>query len=305
MAGVAAVDDVADDGVADLAGLVGGADDRDGARLEDALHRAQDLLAGEPGRRLGRREVQHEPQVGRHGAGGRGEHRVEVGLGDLGEVGDQVGEPGEDVGQPLAVHRRAAADPVQHLGGPGVAHLGQGVLAGDRGQAEGDVLEDLDQYAAQAEHHDLAEGGVGGGADDDLGAAADHLLDLHALDGGVGVVGAGVADDALVGGLDLLGGGQPHLNAAGLGLVQDVGGDDLGDDRQPQLHGQRDRFVGAGGQRLAGDRDSVGLGEDLALGRGQRAAVLGARPVQHRPYGVAVVAGGGFRGHVFRSLRSL
>ena len=72
------------------------------------------------------------------------------------------------------------------------------VLAGGR-EAEGDVLQHLDEDAAEAEGDELAEAGVGDRADDDLLAAGwQHLLHLHAVDLGVGFVALGVGDDGLV-----------------------------------------------------------------------------------------------------------
>ena len=44
------------------------------------------------------------------------------------------------------------------------------------------VLQDLDENAAEAEGDELAEAGVGDGADDDLLATHEHLLDLDADD---------------------------------------------------------------------------------------------------------------------------
>src|SRR5690606_9058265 len=60
---------------------------------------------------------------------------------------------------------------------------------------------------------------------------------------------------------------------------------------QAELDGGGDGLVGGGRQRLAGDRDAVGLGEGPALGGGERGAVLGAGPVQDRADRVPIVAG--------------
>ncbi len=51
-----------------------------------------------------------------------------------------------------------------------------------RREPEGDVLQHLDEYAAQPERDELAEHRVGDGADDHLLAAEEHLLHLHALE---------------------------------------------------------------------------------------------------------------------------
>src|SRR5690606_24034498 len=113
----------------------------------------------------------------------------------------------------------------------------------------------------------------------------------HAVDPGAGVVRAGVGDDPLVGLPHRLRGVQPDRHAAGVGLVQDVGGDDLGGHGQAELDGGGDGLVGGGRQRLAGDRDAVGRGEGPALGGGGRGAVRGAGPVQDRAGRVPIVAG--------------
>src|SRR6266446_2532091 len=71
----------------------------------------------------------------------------------------------------------------------------QCVVLGGGSETEGDVLQHLDQHAAEAERHELAERAVGDGADDDLGAAGQHLLDLDAFDLGVGFVFPGIGQN--------------------------------------------------------------------------------------------------------------
>ncbi len=72
------------------------------------------------------------------------------------------------------------------------------VLLGRGRKAEGDVLQDLDQHAAEAEGHKLAERSVGDRTDDDLLAAQQHLLDLNAFDLGIGFVLLGVGQNGRV-----------------------------------------------------------------------------------------------------------
>ena len=74
----------------------------------------------------------------------------------------------------------------------------QRIVLGRGREAEGDVLQHLDQHAAEAEGDQLAERAVGDRADDDLGAAGQHLLDLDALDLGVGLVLLGIRQNGLV-----------------------------------------------------------------------------------------------------------
>ena len=95
--------------------------------------------------------------------------------------------------------------PLQHLGRLDAVEHRERVVAGRGREPEGDVLQHLDEHAAEAERHELAERAVGDRADDDLGAALEHLLDLHAVDLGVGLVLLGVGEDGVVGLRDLLG----------------------------------------------------------------------------------------------------
>ena len=64
--------------------------------------------------------------------------------------------------------RLAAAHALQHLGRLDAVEHRQRVVAGRGREAEGDVLQHLDQHAAEAERDQLAERAVGDRADDDL-----------------------------------------------------------------------------------------------------------------------------------------
>ena len=80
----------------------------------------------------------------------------------------------------VAVDRVRAANALQHLRrGDAVEHR-QRVVVRRRRQAERDVLQDLDQHAAEAERDQLAERRIGDRADDHFLAALQHLLHLHA-----------------------------------------------------------------------------------------------------------------------------
>src|SRR3546814_5824426 len=72
-----------------------------------------------------------------------------------------------------AVDQRAALQFAQHRVGVGFC---------DRADAEGNVLQDLDQDAAQPDHDHRAELRVAEAADHDLLAGWDHLLDQPAFD---------------------------------------------------------------------------------------------------------------------------
>src|SRR3954453_10706806 len=94
-------------------------------------------------------EVDDEAGVDGGRAALGGEDRVEVDLGDLREVGDELGDRLDDVGQPLDVDAGPAAHAVQDLRRlDAVDHL-EGGLARHRREAERHVAQDLDQDAAE------------------------------------------------------------------------------------------------------------------------------------------------------------
>jgi len=209
------------------------------------------------------------------------EDRVEVDLGDLREVGDELGDRLDDVRQALDVHARAAADAVEDLrGADAVDHLERG-LARDRREAERHVAQDLDEDAAEAERHDRAERRVLDRADEHLGALRQHLLDLHAGDPRVGLVGLRVLDDGVEALADLVARAQADEHALGLRLVEDVGRDDLGDHGIAHVLGQGHRLVRGRGEPLARYRDAVCVGDALGLRCAQRLAAVGADLVEH------------------------
>ncbi len=120
----------------------------------------------------------------------------------------------------------------------------QGIVPGCGRETEGNVLQHLDQHAAEAERHQLAERAVGDGADDDLGAAGQHLLDLDALDLGVSLILLGIGEDGLVGLFRIRRGLDADHDAAGFGLVENVRRDDLHHHRE--THARRE-IGGLGG----------------------------------------------------------
>ena len=232
---VAAVDQVLHHRVADLAVLGGGADHGNRLRLHDAVHRRDDFL----GRARRRARLVVEVDDDAHVGGDRvllgGEHRIEIEFDDFLEIADELRHLDDDVGQRLAIDRIAAAHALEHVMGLDAVEHRQGVVLGRGRETEGDVLEHLDQHAAEAEGHQLAERSIGDRADDDFGAAGQHLLDLDAFDLGVGLVLLGVGQNGRVVRLDIGGGLDAHHHAAGFGLVQDVRRDDLHDHREAHV----------------------------------------------------------------------
>ena len=108
----------------------------------------------------------------------------------------------------------------------------------------------------------------------DFLAALDHLLDLHADDLGVGLVLLRVGDDLLVGGGGFVRALHAHDHAAGFGLVQDVGRDDLHHDRETHGDGELRCFGGARDHAFLGHVDAVGVANELALRRRERVAAF-------------------------------
>ena len=238
----AAVDEVLHHRVADLALLLGGADHGDGPRVHQLVHRLEDLFLAVARRPLvGGVEVHDEARVDRDRAVLLREHRVEIDLGDLREVGHQLRDPLDHAGERVLVDARPAAHAAQHLGRADPVDHRARVVAGRRREPERHVAQDLDEDPAEAERDDGPERGIADGADQDLLALGQHLLDLHAGDVGVGLVGLGVLHDRVVAGAHLVGRSQPDQHALGLRLVEDVGRDDLGDDGIPDLVGGRRR----------------------------------------------------------------
>jgi hypothetical protein len=150
----------------------------------------------------------------------------------------------------------------------------QRVLLGRRREPEGDVLENLDQHAAEAERDQLAERAIGDRADDDLGAAQQHLLDLDALDLGVSLVFLGVRQNGRVVLFDVGGGFHAHHHAARFGLVQDVRRDDLHHHREAHAGRDPGGFIGGFGHPLLGNRNAVGIAYQFAFRRRQAGALV-------------------------------
>jgi len=150
----------------------------------------------------------------------------------------------------------------------------QCVLRGRRREPEGDVLQHLHQHAAEAEGNELAERTVGDGPDDDLGPARQHLLDLDTLDLGIGLVFSGIGQDGLERHFRIGGGLDAHHDATGLGLVQDIGRDDLHHHRETHV-GRELRGIGCRlGDAFLRHRDSVGVADDLAFRRRETGALV-------------------------------
>ncbi len=256
--------------------------DRDRIGLHDPVHLAHDLVPARPVA-LGRgREVEHDAHVRGGGAVLAREDGIEIQLRDLRKIAHQPGDVLDELRQRFAVDRLAAAHALQDLGRRDAVQHGERLLARGGRQSEGDVLQYLDQDAAEAEGDQLAEARIGDGADDDLLAAPQHLLHLDAVDLGLLVVFLGAGEDLRICRLSLSRRLDAHHHAARLGLVQDVRRDDLHHDGEADLARKARGLFGTGGHGFLRHRDAIGVADQLALGRGQRRPAFGLYLGQQR-----------------------
>ena len=283
LAGVAAVDDVLHHRVADLPFPVRGADDRHGPGVHDALHGRDDLVARRPVGLGLRREIHGHHAVHRGGAAGVRQHRVKIHLADLREIAHQLRDADDDVRQGLPMHRRSAPDTLEDFRRGHAVQHGEGVVACGGGQPEGHVAQHLHQNAAEPEGHHLTEARIGDRTHDDLHAlAGDLLLHLDSGQHGVGLVATGAAQQGPVGTLRLLPVRHTHQHATGLGLVQDVLGDDLHHHRKADVLGQIRGLGSRLGNAFPRQRNPVGPQQGAALQRRQRGPSLGPGFMQDR-----------------------
>ena len=230
---------------------------------------------------LPRLEVDDDAHVGGDGALLGGEDRIQVELVDLGEIADELRDAHDQVGQRIAGNRLAAAHALQHLRRLDAVEHRQRVVLGRRGKPERHVLQHLDQHAAEPEGDQLAEARIGHGADDHLLPAGEHLLHLHAVDLGVGLVPLGVGQDGVIALRHLFGALQSDQHAARLRLVEDIGGDDLQDDRKAHAARELRRGIGRVRHAFARHRDAVGVADELPFRRRKRFAPLGLDLVEN------------------------
>ena len=142
------------------------------------------------------------------------------------------------------MHGLGAADAAQDFGRRDAVQHRQRILIGGGRQSERDVLQHLDQDAAETKRDQLAERRVGHRADDDFLAAGQHLLDLHAENLGLGVVLLGVADDRRVSIRRRLRRFDPDDDSARFGLVQNLRRHDFHDDGKADAGGELHGFLG-------------------------------------------------------------
>ena len=134
-------------------------------------------------------------------------------------------ETEHDVHEGIAIDRLFAARAVQKRRCTQTINHVVRVRFVDRANAKGDILQDLDENAAEADHHHRAELGITIGADDELATGRDHLLDKPSFD--IGGADRGPLRHRRNG---IRHGGnvcKVQHDATGIRFVQDVGRDDL------------------------------------------------------------------------------
>ena len=219
------------------------------------------VLAGRPA--LGA----HQADAGVHRAGLAvlDRHRVDVHLDDLREVDHQLGQADEQFLELFQVRRRVVAVALEQRQDTGLLHHPPGQQAVQRRQAQGLVMEHLGVDPARAEQQHRAEVGVGLAPHEQLEVrVGDEGLQAHAGDARLGVVGAGAGHDPLPGLAQVVLVAQVELDAAGVGLVADVRGDELHHQRHLHVRGQGQGLVQGGGEHRLGHRDAVGGEHPLA-----------------------------------------
>ena len=151
-------------------------------------------------------------------------HNTLVLLEETGNVGDDPDEIFLVTGLGAAVpgNERVCIDLLDHLAD---------LFFRDGQDAERHIFHELDHGPAHTERDDLAERCVGPAADDQLEAGFGLLLDDHTLDVGIGVVGFCPVDDLRKCAEGRFPAADTDNHTAGIALVDDLGRDDLHDDR--------------------------------------------------------------------------
>ncbi len=181
----------------------------------------------------------------------------------------------ERIDQRGLVERPLPARAVEQSRALELAEHAAGVVGIDRADAERDVLEDLDEYAAEPDHHDRPELRIAIAADHDLHALRRHFLDEPAVYSG-GADGRDLAHrrDCVTNGR-----GIPEMepDAADFALMQDVCGNDFCNQRCGERLRLRRGILRVACKKAARHRDRNALEETLAGTFVERRSPLPAR----------------------------
>ena len=192
----------------------------------------------------------------------------------------------DHIGQSIAIHRRHAAEPIQQPRAFEFRQQRQRFVMRHRRRRQRGVLQQLDQDAAEPDHHQRSEQRIDARADHHLDALRHHLLHQHAGDPRRRRHRIGPRHDRLIRLAHLVGVAQVEPHDASLGLVRQVGRFDLQHHRIAERSRGIHRFVHALRDALADHRHAVQRQHLLRLALGQRAAAGGSDQRACLPHGL-------------------
>ncbi len=212
-----------------------------------------------PDRPPGHARIDHDPRVEGHREIGSNQERVDVELLDLGVVGDEIGESHQDLDQ--AVDVRARESPVPLEEGPRSERLehSPGEPLVQRGKPR--ARSPKSSAATPPIPARITEPNVGSFFIPRMSSKpafpVDHSLNGDALDPGFRPMPGGLLRDPGESGADRIGALDVEEDASDVGLVGDVGRENLQDDRVADFRGCRHRLLRGCRDPGPGDRNSV------------------------------------------------
>ncbi len=153
---------------------------------------------------------------------GEEEDRIQVQLLDFRVAIQQLGEISQECGQGLQVQGPASAETVQERVSLDLPEHLRCLGGVNRGDTEGDILEQLDEDAAQPEHYRRAELDVAQAAHDQFGPVLELRQQQHPFDDSLGAEGANGGLHRPVGLTDSLCVEERDAHPARLALVDDL-----------------------------------------------------------------------------------
>ncbi|GBF28167.1 hypothetical protein MnTg02_03230 [bacterium MnTg02] len=162
--------------------------------------------------------------------------------------------------------RICAAHAVQHLGSLDAFQHRQCLICRCRRQAEGNILQDLNQYATKAEGDEFAETWIGDRPDNHLlRAGGQHLLHLNTGDRGIGLIGGRIRNDSVIGSASFIGARNADLHAARFRFVQNVRRYDFQDHGIAHAIGEAGSLVRRGRKPFLRQGDGVSIANFFGL----------------------------------------
>ena len=252
----------------------------------DALHQLGRVRRDREMRRARRLAGAHaQPRIEREHAVGIGPERVDVELGEFRQIDEHLRDRDQHIGDRIERHRQPVAVAREQLRDARARdHLAR-EHAVHRRQRDRAVGEHLDRRAAVPEQQHRAEQRVDARADDQLVRLRPHGHRLHreAGEAGLGLRLADAREHRLDLGTQHRVVGEVQAHTAHVGLVADVGREDLQRDRVAEALRRRHRGIGGGcGRERRHDRDAVGLQHRLGFEFAHHLAAVGEHRVDHR-----------------------